>query len=251
MIKKDQGLDIPHGNTTIWRYLSLEKFLDMLVTKELFFTNAARMTDKYEGIMPKRNQEYRIKELIKSGLTRKEAELEYLAKAYEINSLRKLTLLNCWTMKPHESYALWKIYLGGSNTGVAVMSTVSKLIRAIQKGNDEYDEEIYYSKVNYTDFITDDIENRLNIITTKNKFYDYEKEMRLFIFHHHLSEGGVKPPYNISVGRRLQIDIEELISEIYVSPFSGRWFDNTFKRIIKKINPQLVGRIKNSEILDK
>lgn len=250
MIKKDPRLDIPHGKTTIWRYLGLDKFLDMIVTKELFFANAAKMSDKYEGIVPKRNQYHRINELITKGLARKDAEQRVQFEAFQINGLRELTLINCWTMSPHESYALWKIYLGGSNTGVAIRSTVSKLIKAIQKGNDKYDEVIYYSKVNYTETIPDEPDHRFNVITTKNKFYDYEKELRLFILHYPTSEGGVTPHYNISIGRRLQIDIEELISKIYISPFSGRWFDNSFKRTIKKIKPQLANRIKSSEILD-
>ncbi|TYP99221.1 hypothetical protein C7447_102543 [Tenacibaculum adriaticum] len=250
MIVKNDNLDIPHGNTVIWRYVGLDKFLDLLMSQELFFSNAAKMSDKYEGLIPKRNQDYLLKSIKNGGLSREEAELERQARLREIHSLKELTLLNCWTINQNESYALWKIYLGGAKSGVAIRTTVSKLTRAIKKGNDPFKEDIFLSKVKYTDFIKDEPENRFNVITTKNKFYDYEKELRLFIFHHPLSEGGIPTPYDISVGRRLKVDLNELIDEIYLSPFVGKWFDKSFIEILNKIHPSLSEKIKNSEILD-
>ncbi len=251
MIVKDKSIDnVPHGNTVIWRYLGLDKFLDLIVSSELFFTNAAKMTDKYEGRIPKRNQESLLKQLKKEGISLKEAEIESQVALHQINSLRELTLLNCWTISQHESYALWKIYLGGAKAGIAIKTTVGKLTRAIKSGKDPYDESIFISKVDYTDFIKDEPNNRFKVITTKNKFYEYERELRLFIFHYPLSEGGTKPPYDLSIGRRIKVDINELIDEIYLSPFTGRWFDNTIIDLIGKVNPELQKKIKNSEILD-
>lgn len=251
MIVKDKRIEnIPHGNTVIWKYLGLDKFLDLIVSKELFFTNAAKMTDKYEGLIPKRNQEYLLHQIKKEGFSLKNAEIESQFRLQQINSLRKLTLLNCWTISQHESYALWKIYLGGAKTGVAIKTTVGKLTRAIKNGKDPFDEDIFISRVNYSDFIKDKPEDRFNVITTKNNFYEYEKELRLFIFNYPLSEGGTKTPYNLAIGRRYKVDIQELIDEIYLSPFTGRWFDHTLNELIKKINPELSRKIKNSEILD-
>jgi hypothetical protein len=250
MIVKDNRLNKPHGNTVIWRYLGLDKFLDLLVSKELFFTNAAKMTDRYEGVIPKRNEKYIINQLQKAGYGKEDAEIESQIRLHQTNSLRALTLLNCWTVNQHESYALWKIYLSGAKSGVAIKTTVSKLERAIKKGKDPFNENIYISKVNYTDFIKDEPENRFNIITTKNKFYEYENELRLFIFNYPKSEGGIKTPYDISIGRRVKVDINELIDEIYLSPFTGKWFDKTLIDTIEKFNSNLKTKIKNSEILD-
>jgi len=250
MIVKNKSLEIPHGNTVIWRYVGLDKFLDLLVSQELFFSNAAKMSDKYEGLIPKRNQDYLLKSIKNNGLSLEAAEHERQIRLKEIHSLKELTLLNCWTISQSESYALWKIYLGGSKSGVAIRTTVSKLERAIKKGNNSFIDEIFISKVKYTNFIKNEPENRFNIITTKNKFYDYEKELRLFIFHYPHSEDGIKPPYDISIGRRLKVDLNELIDQIYLSPFVGKWFDNTLMEILTKVNPILSQKIKNSEILD-
>ncbi len=184
------------------------------------------------------------------GISSEDALIESQIQLHQINSLRELTLLNCWTINQNESYALWKIYLSGAKSGVAIRTTVGKLSRAIENGKEQFDEDIFIAQVNYTDFIKDRPDNRFNVITTKNKFYEYEKELRLFIFHYHLSEGGEIPPYDVRIGRRFRVDIEELIDEIYLSPFTGRWFDNTMIELIRQINPDLRKRIKNSEILD-
>jgi|TARA_B110000093_G_C12971365_1_gene412666 hypothetical protein len=250
MIVKDKRLNKPHGNTVIWRYLGLDKFLDLLASNELFFTNAKKMTDKHEGVIPKRNEKYILKQLKSEGFNDEEAKYESQKRLHQTNSLRALTLLNCWTINQHESYALWKIYLGGAKSGVAIKTTVSKLERAIRIGNDPYDEDIFISKVNYTDFINDEPESRFNVTTTKNKFYEYENELRLFIFNYQKSQGGTKTPYDISIGRRVKVDVNELIDEIYLSPFTGQWFDKTMINIIEKYNPDLKIKIKNSEILD-
>ena len=250
MIVKNENLESPHGNTVIWRYIGLDKFLDLLISQELYFSNAAKLSDKYEGLIPKRNQDYLLKAFKNKGLSNEQAEFEKQKTLKHIHELKALTLLNCWTINQSESYALWKIYLGGSKSGVAIRTTVSKLTKAIKKGNDPYKEVIYISKVKYTDFIKDDPENRFNIITTKNKFYEYEKELRLFIFHQHNENENKNIPYDISEGRRLKIDLNELIDEIYLSPFVGKWFDTTLIAILNTVNPELSKKIKNSEILD-
>ena len=250
MIVKNENLESPHGNTVIWRYVGLDKFLDLLISQELYFSNAAKLSDKYEGLIPKRNQDYLLKTFKNKGLSIEQAEFERQKTLKNIHDLKALTLLNCWTINQSESYALWKIYLGGSKSGVAIRTTVSKLTKAIKKGNDPYKEDIYISKVKYTDFIKDNPENRFNIITTKNKFYEYEKELRLFIFHNPSESDNNNLPYDISEGRRLKIDLNELIDEIYLSPFVGKWFDTTLIAIINTVNPELSKKIKNSEILD-
>ena len=252
MLKKNEYLVRPHGNTVIWRYLSLDKFLDLLVTSEIFFSNAGRMTDKYEGTVPKRNRKYFVKHLTNQTefFTPEEAEIEAGFKVESIDSFKNLTLLNCWTISQHESYALWKIYLGGAKAGVAIKTTVSKLEKAIRMGNDPVDDDIYLSKVNYTDYIKEGHDNRFKIITTKNDFYNYENELRLFILHFPKSEGGTVPPYDIRVGRRLKVDLNELIDSIYLSPFSGRWLDDTLIKTINAVKPDLTAKIENSEIYD-
>tara|TARA_R110000772_G_scaffold30532_14_gene75732 strand:- start:1315 stop:1641 length:327 start_codon:yes stop_codon:yes gene_type:complete len=105
-------------------------------------------------------------------------------------------------------------------------------------------------EVSYKDYIDDSSLTRFDLITTKNMFYEFEKELRLFIFHYPLSEGGVTPPYDVSVGRWVKVDIDMLIENIYLSPFAGPWFEASFKKLIQKISPSLLSKVVISEVLD-
>jgi len=95
MIVRDKRLKIPHGNTIIWRYLGLDKFLDLIVSRELYFANAATMTDQYEGVIPKRTQKARKKNLIQRGLPTERASFAIEKENHLAKGLKDLTLLNC------------------------------------------------------------------------------------------------------------------------------------------------------------
>ena len=82
-------------------------------------------------------------------------------------------------------------------------------------------------------------------------YYEFEKEMRLFIFHYPLSEGGVIPPYDVETGRSLKVNIDTLIDKIYLSPFAGIWFEKSFRKLILEIRPSLEKKIIVSDVQDK
>lgn len=164
--------------------------------------------------------------------------------------MRGLTLVNCWSINRTESYALWKIYLEGSKTGVAVKSTVSKLKKAIENETNSFEETIYLGKVDYSDYLPENGLNRFKIVTTKKEFYEFENELRLFILHYPKSEGGVNPPYDLEIGRNVNIETNTLVDEIYLSPFAGSWFQETLKETVKKIKPNLTKRLVTSSIRD-
>lgn len=250
MIKKDSRVKAPNGNSGIWRYMPLDKFIDLIMSESLFFTNAGKMTDRYEGVVPRKTLDSKRRRLMDKGLHESDIDVNLSHYNHSFNSLRDLTLINCWSIRPVESYALWKIYLGGSKSGVAVKSTVSKLKKAIDGGNDSYDEDIFVGKVNYTDYIPDSKLTRFDLITTKNKFYEFEDEMRLFIFHYPRSEGGVRPPYDISVGRKVKVDLDILIDKVYLSPFAGGWFEKSFRELVRYIRPSLEQKVIASDVQD-
>ncbi|MEJ6706238.1 MAG: hypothetical protein QNK49_00910 [Porticoccus sp.] len=250
MIVKHQSVKTPHGNSTVWRYMSLDKFFEMILSESIYFTNAAKMTDRYEGVVPRKTLRSKKKRLLENGEDPSDVAIHVSHYDYKFSSLRDLTLINCWSLNSVESYALWKIYLSGEKSGVAIKSTVSNLKKSINSGNDPYKEDVYLGKVEYSDYIRDTDMTRFDVITTKNKFYDFEKEMRLFIFHYPLSEDGIKPPYNLSNGRHLKVNIDTLIEKIYLSPFAGAWFEDTFRKMIKNICPELESKIVISDVQD-
>lgn len=47
-----EHLDTPHGNTIVWRFMGLDKFLDLLTHRRLFFTNAKNLADHHDVSLP-------------------------------------------------------------------------------------------------------------------------------------------------------------------------------------------------------
>ena len=158
MVIKDQLFNTPPWNTIIWRYMSFEKFLDVILEDHLFFTKVSNMTDKNECELPKKNGDI---------LWAQSHEL-FNKKWFEFYALKRSTFINCWIINRFESYALWKIYLGGSKTGIAIKTNVKKLMSSINMCSNRTVEGIFLGKVNYTDFIKDEVTISKLVTTKKN-----------------------------------------------------------------------------------
>jgi hypothetical protein len=240
MLKKDQKFETPPWNTIIWRYMSFEKFLDIIIEDHLFFTNVAQMTDKNECEIPRKNHDL---------LWRQDHRM-CVRMWNDFNDLKRGTFINCWIMNRFESYALWKIYLSGSKTGVAIKTNVKNLVTAINENSNPNVERIYLGKVNYSDFIKDEL-TISKLVTTKNHYYNFENEVRLIILKDQEIKQETSHQYEeMKDGLHINLDPTVLIDEIYLSPFCGAYFQNIFESTIHKIKPQLVSRIKKSEIKD-
>ena len=247
---RHQNLNIPHGSTIVWRYMSIEKFLDLLTHRRLFFTNAANFTDGYEVSLPPNIIKSKRKQLIEQGFSGRDLEEEIAVFEFNNRPMRDLTLVNCWSIGRHESYALWKIYLGGGKAGVAIRTNFSRVKKSIIAGNDPIPEDIYAGIVQYKDYLSENDLSRFSLITTKREFYEYEQELRLFILHYPRSEGGHKTPYSVSVGRYVKVDLDLMVDQIYLSPFVAQWFGDSLNHIVSKVSPQLVSRLTVSSIRD-
>lgn len=230
--------------------MGLEKFLDLLTNQRLFFTNANRLTDGYEVSLPPNIVKSQRKRLKANGLTGRELEKEIARFEYLNHPMKDLTLVNCWSLGRHESYALWKIYLDGSKAGVAIRTNFSRLKKSITSAYDDFPEDFYAGTVQYKDFLPEHELNRFRLITTKREFYSYEQELRLFILHYPRSEGGIKTPYDLGFGRQVSVDLDTLIDQIYLSPFVAPWFGEALEKIIQKASPNLASRITVSSIRD-
>lgn len=249
-IRSHSDLDTPHGNTVVWRYMGLDKFLDLIANQRLFFTNAQNLTDRHEVSLPANVVRKKKKDLIELGLSGQDLEEELAVFELNIRPMRDLTLVNCWSIGRNESYALWKIYLGGSKAGIAIRTNISRLKKALEGGRDPIPEDVYIGRVKYADFLPDSSISRFSLITTKREFYEYEKELRLFILHYPRSEGGEKPPYNLNTGRYVFVDISTMIDQIFLSPFVGSWFRESIESMLSKMAPGLERRLAISSILD-
>ncbi len=161
-----------------------------------------------------------------------------------------LALFNCWSAEDDESYALWKVYLGGQRLGFAIKSTVGRLLDSIDGGGEEYAEDYFIGRVQYSEELPSDSMHRLHMLTRKMPFYRYENEIRLIILNYPRSEGGWKTPYPLGVGRHVQVDTDKLIEIAYLSPFAPSWFLDTISLVIERIDPKIQPRIAKSRIQD-
>ncbi|NKB48126.1 MAG: hypothetical protein GKS02_02055 [Alphaproteobacteria bacterium] len=218
--RRSDYVDTPHGNSFVWRYMNDWKFRRLIGDKALFFPNASKLTDEYEVTIPERVMKAKRLQLRDEGLTGRDLKEELAAFFYQANPMKDLVLVNCWSARPDESYALWKIYLGGEKNGVAVRTTVSNLRTVIENGEDFFPEEFFLGKVRYRKHLKLDDIARLTVITTKKPYYDFEHELRAFILNYPKSEGGYQTPYDISLGRNVRVDVQGLFQRIYISPFS-------------------------------
>tara|TARA_R110000772_G_scaffold30532_14_gene75733 strand:- start:1783 stop:2010 length:228 start_codon:yes stop_codon:yes gene_type:complete len=75
--------------------MALDKFIDMVLSESIYFTNAAKMTDKYEGAIPRKTLKSKRSRLLKKGQDPSDVDIDVAYYEYSFNSLKDLTLINC------------------------------------------------------------------------------------------------------------------------------------------------------------
>lgn len=234
MFRKNSDIVTPNGNKIIWRYMSLDKFFNLIHSKNLYLSKIVNLTDKFEGRLPPNKYFEGIRFSTKDGFIGSEL--------YEKRSKQEFNILydygiSCWTMSTNENYALWKIYLDNMKSGVALKSTVGRLRKSIKSSENFYIGEVKYGSTFF------DIEepSDLQIICNKKIYYEYENEVRLIV-----KDSDKKSNQSIS----LEVNLDILIDEIYISPFTKYWFHEGFKDIIQAFNPAISNKIRISDIRD-
>lgn len=264
----------PPGNAIIWRYMGLDKFLDLITHSRLFFANVYNLTDKYEASLPA-DLARKHSELAEKERSGRLTEVERALFEKMNRAIRAPTLVNCWSLGKTESYALWKVYLGGAQAGVTIRSNLYNLRKALEQGGDLDKLDFYMGKVQYTDGMDEEFISEFSLVTMKREFYEYEQELRVFILEPQDAGSGtlpasempppietqlipvgaptsVMPPVtNPSLGRYVKVDVPTLVGKLYLSPFMGIWFRDVVAEILKRVQPALVDRIVMSSILER
>jgi len=239
---------MPSDETIIWRYMDFTKFAQLLYTNSIWFSRVDKLSDQYEGELPYQNSNEFMDRLysIDPNMPFNEMLDRAIKERQNIRIFKSFSYVNCWSIDPCESYALWKIYLEGGKQGVAIKSTVGRIKSAFEKS--EYKGVI--GKVNYKDSV-----ERVNqdlIIGTKKPYYKYENELRIMImnqFELRENDNGksVKVPLNIT-GMNLKIDLMKLVDRIVISPFSEHWFLKLISEMTQEKKPGLI--IHKSRLID-
>lgn len=192
----------------IWRYMKLNRFLEMLETKSIHFASADQFKDPFEGAVAVQSFEFPIDP--------RYAEFDAAEKAFA--ELKKLTKINCWHIENYESDAMWKLY-SDLGKGVAIATTLEKLDVSLEpyRIKPEYGiEDIWAGNVTYVDLLKERLKvSMLERYFYKHKAFSWEKEFRLAISVRIAHEFGVDTPKE---GVFVNADIVSLIDEIHLGP---------------------------------
>ena len=243
IIKDSAPFHYPDKDFVLVKYMDLQKFLSLLYKKSLFFCRLDKLEDQFEGITAKKNYELRIqivKQLNKEGIPSKPLNELGIHSAVQDQykweeRYKGIFLINCWNKFNVESAALWKIY-SNNGKGILIKSSVERIKKAFK----QIKAPIRMSKVKYLNYETEYMPegNIYYPIIHKQKAYLYEEEVRLI---HEITEDIVDGAYDwskeeVQAGKYFECNLEELVEEIIMGPYSPKWIYNLLQDLLEKYN---------------
>jgi len=208
MFKAHPEFEQPEDSAKLWRYVDLARYADLLLKKQLFFSRADKFEDPFEGRFKKAGDNKSLK------------KPEKIKEVKRQNEKRTEITISSWHQNNDESYAMWKIYAKGSY-GIALQTTFEKLKYSFNAT----DKPVYIGKVNYYDENNDSLHvdsNSFIPFLRKRAIYKYENEVRC-CYALPAREKFEWQQQDIYNGVFIDIDLNEMIERIYISPYSPNW----------------------------
>ena len=256
-------------DTLLWRYMSLDKLVDLLATQELHFTPLASFakSDPFEGYLPavamdadasifrphvedaesawklvevhRKNIGHELTNEERAPAEKQIADLKAAPRLYHV-AIAKSIAVNCWHINKGESEAMWRLY-GDSGKGVAVETTFGALKESIAVRDSAFRVHIY--PVRYLDFFDAKLKPRDCVVEghraplLKRISYEHEREVRAFIVHvPETARAGLKLEEWKPVPVRIPLDVNRLVKAVHVSPYPGEPFAGSVTRICEKFS---------------
>ena len=221
----------------LWRYMDLAKFISLIGKKKLYFASLESFEDIFEGakgIIERKGiwNEFYTEFLEWAIRTPPEGNMRDLTDEYvEKNaamilsnleragvSERKYIFVSCWHCNQYESEAMWKLYSANVKNALAIQTTGQQLYEALGK-----DPSVEIGKVRYIDY-TKQFAPINGSYWYKRKSFEYEQEVRAVTRVRKAACCGVEK----------DVDIEKLITGIYISPYAPKWFGEVVHDIVEK-----------------
>lgn len=205
--------------------MDFAKLVALLETRSLHFPRSDAFDDPYEGTLSKAMVD-RLRAEEASG-TFPKGMVDLYIKSLEIQ--RKNMYISCWFMSDHESAAMWKLYLQGSD-GIAIRTTYDSLVKALAPSS----LSIGITTVQYVDYHLTPISfgNIFFPFTYKRISFEHEKELRAIIW---AAEDANRPQVEEgAMGVPVMIEPAELIRAIHVSPTAPRWFGELITSVMAR-----------------
>jgi len=251
MIKNIPG-QVVDDSQVIWRYMDFASFYSLLLTQGLFFKRLDKYTDENEGTLSEETRRHLsiYRGNIDPYASPKEIK-EWVERYYQnVDTYKVGTLANSWIANANESYAMWKIYLRGSNEGIAIKSTVGRLREALESNN----LNVFLGKVTYEPLKIGSID-QFNVSVNKRGAYSYENEIRALVLGQFTMDTSQTPNIkipNFDIGTTLSVSLEKLLVEVWISPFCGSWFYDIVESAIHRLAPPALNvKVMSSGIKDR
>ena len=193
-------------NKPVYKFISLQRFLDMLDNNYLYFRNVSKWDDNWE---------------IPTRLFQDEG-LEVLGKLFFDKDRWRETFATCFT-EWYDTDAMWRIYSPNKNS-ICIETTAAMLLQELTAYNNEY--SVYYAPIIYCSLSASDareIFNEEKATEYPAQFYGsylkrdsfaHEREVRLAI---------QSPKYNSESknspdGIRLPVNLRNIVRRIIIDP---------------------------------
>lgn len=208
----------------LWRYMDFTKFVAMLDTQSLYFTRSDKLGDPFEGSYTRINIELRrawLKEI---------SNKETVADPFSVlKRVRRWMYINCWHMNPLESAAMWKLY-AKTDEAIAIQTTYRRLTTYLPQ-------EVYCGVVQYKDYDREQIPegNVFYPFLHKQRSFEHEREVRAILDRLPQTQADMDLPLEKTPeGIRLGVNLNDLVTVIFVAPNSKPWFQDLVNAVSNK-----------------
>ncbi len=216
----------PPASATLWRYIDLAKYLDLLSKRHLWMSRADLLSDPYEGSRTQPDVAQRV--ALAADLDPVAAD-NFVTHAAEIGRFLTIWMyISCWHLNEAESAAMWRTYMIGH--GITIVTTTDRLGKSIIGP-----EEVSLSVVQYIDYETDSIpaDNVFHPFLHKRRSFEHEREVRAICMQPPTTAAALHPSQQAE-GIGVSVDVNRLVSEVRVAPDSPSWFRDVVEDVTRK-----------------
>ncbi len=232
------GVEEPGRSTTLWRYMSLSKLLQMLQSRTIWFSRVDQLieADPYEGSLP-----FGLLENEGERPTTREVAIEQkhqmapgsMSKMRQMvretfSKQRTSTFVSCWHSGASDNDAMWRLYGAEKDGSVCVKSTVAKLAPQLP-------DWVMLGRVKYISYDEPWLEapNVYVPFFRKRTCFEHEREVRL-LFNDSIDDVPNRPS-RAANGYAVPIDPELAFLTIHISPAAPAWFEEVVKSSVRRL----------------
>lgn len=237
-------VDLPDGETVIWRYMPMLNYLDVLHRRALWFSRIDCLGDPFESSVTLTDIAAR-EAMIASGtegMTDEQAETFRKSFMSSMAEAHKALFVSCWYGAADESDAMWRLYM--RDVGVAIKATVSGLRAELDQDDaSAAGGGAVIGRVRYIDYDTDSTQRPAWINTLlpafhKRTAFSHECEIRAVLHQFDWAMEDGTPPIDYGreapLGLSVPVDPERLITEVRVNPVAPDWLLETVEAVTGK-----------------